>query len=177
MRVESLADASAGISREASVNAESSGNPVRDSCFTHSRRADQRRKSNSLNVLSQQLEEDVVAKEWMLSCLDDASSGKKGRMTYLDMKSIIEKRLAHQKKGFLSDNEVAASVKEFQDLRSEEELNEIIVEEELRRFNKKMLVDYNNSYVGNMSVDKEDGRVRFHNDNDLIKYNHGLYPI
>ena len=96
----------------------------------------------------------------MLSCLDDTSSGKKGRMTYLDTKSIIEKRLAHQKKGFLSDNEVAASVKEFQDLRSEDELNEIIVEEELRRFNKKML-DYNNSYVGNMSVDKEDGRVRF----------------
>ena len=98
MRVESLADASAGISRGASINAESSGNPVRDSCFMHSRRADQRRKSNSLNVLSQQLEEDVVAKEWMLSCLDDTSSGKKGRMTYLDMKSIIEKRLAHQKR-------------------------------------------------------------------------------
>ena len=98
MRAMSQTDASAGISQMANNNAEPSGNSVRDGCSTYSRRVDQRCKSNSLNVLSQQLEEDVVAKEWMLSCLDD-TSGRKGRMTYLDMKSIIEKRLAHQKRG------------------------------------------------------------------------------
>ena len=70
MTAMSQADASAGISQRAIDNAESRGIPVREGCTTHSRRAEQRRKSNSLNVLSQQLEEEVVAKEWMLSCLD-----------------------------------------------------------------------------------------------------------
>ena len=99
MTAMSQADVSAGISQRAADNAESRGIPVCEGCTTHSRRAEQRRKSNSLNALSQQLEEDVVAKEWMLSCLD-VTPGAKGRMTYVDMKSIIEKRLAHQKQVF-----------------------------------------------------------------------------
>ena len=57
MRAKSQTDASAGISQRAINNAESCGNPVRDGCTMHSRRAEQRRKSNSLNVLSQQLED------------------------------------------------------------------------------------------------------------------------
>ena len=54
---------------------------------------------------------------------------------------------------------MALSVKEYKDLRSKDDLDEIIVEEELRRFNRRML-DYDNSQVGNMSDDKETGRVR-----------------
>ena len=81
-------------------------------------------------------------------------------MTYLDMKCIIERKLAHQKKGFLSEQEVRESVNEFQDLRSEEELDATIVKDEIERFNRRM-VQYNNDPVGNMSSEKEEGRLRF----------------
>ena len=66
--------ASAGVSHETINNAETFGNPVRDSCIKYSRRS-QRRKCHSLSEFSQQLEEGVVAKEWMLSALDESSNG------------------------------------------------------------------------------------------------------
>ena len=121
---------SAGVSHETSENAEIIGNPVRDSCIKYSRRT-QRRKCHSLSELSQHLEEGVVAKEWMLSALDENSNGTKGKMTYFDMKRIIERKLAYQKKGFLSEHEIQESVKEFQDLRSEEELDSTMVRNEV----------------------------------------------
>ena len=149
----------AGASQRTNDNAGNRGNTVCDSNVTYSRRT-LRQKRHSLCDLSQQLEEGVVAKEWMLSILDEKSNNKKSRMTYLDMKKIIERRLAYQKKGFLSEQEVQDSVKEFQDLRNEEELDAAIVKEEVERFNRKMM-QYNNDPVGNMSSSKEEGRLRF----------------
>ena len=142
---------SAGVGHETITDAELTGNPVRDNCLTYSRR-NWRHKCRSLGDLSLQLEEGVVAKEWMLSVLDNYSSSNKGRMTYLDMKFVIERRLAYQKNGFLTEAEIESSVKEFQDLRSEEDLDTEVVKEEIERFNRKMK-QYDNDPVGNMSLE------------------------
>ena len=159
MTVEVSTNTSAGVGHETGEDAEFNGNPVRDNCITHSRRS-MRHKCRSLSELSRQLEEGVVAKEWMLSTLDGAVPGKKGRMTYCDMKSIIERRLAYQKRGFLSEEEIRNSVTEFRNLRSETELDPVVVRDEIERFNRRMK-QYSNDPVGNMSEDKEVGRVRF----------------
>ena len=50
------------------------------------------------------------------------------------------------------------SVREFQDLRSEEVLDATIVKDEIERFNRRMS-QYNNDPVGNMSSEKEEGRL------------------
>jgi len=71
---------SAGVGHETINDADIVGDPVRDSCVTYSRRT-VCHKCSSLSELSLQLEEGVVAKEWMLSALDANAPGNKGRMT------------------------------------------------------------------------------------------------
>ena len=82
-----------------------SGSSARFSCEARSSRADQRRKNHSLHDLSQQLEDGVVAQSWMLSKLDRGQLGEKGRLAYLDVKKIIERKLALQKRGLLTEKE------------------------------------------------------------------------
>jgi len=90
--------ATAGGGQRAVEHAEEErGMPVRISCEPHSRRADQRRKYRSLLGLSQHLEEGVVAQSWMLSELDRGGGDEPRRMTYLDVKEVIERKLALQK--------------------------------------------------------------------------------
>ena len=64
---------------------------------------DQQRKNRSLLELQQHLEEGVVAQPWMLSKLDTEEKWARKRMTYIEIKSAIERKLAHQKRGFLTD--------------------------------------------------------------------------
>ena len=72
-----------------------------------SSRANQRHKNCSLYEPSQKLEEGVVAHSWMLSCLDGGCKGKKGCLACLDVKRIIERKPAHQKRGLLSNTEIS----------------------------------------------------------------------
>ena len=80
-------------------------------------------------------------------------------MTYLDVKGIIERRLAHQKRGLLTVAEVAKAVDEFKNIRSEADLDAAVVEREIRRMNARLLRS-NNKAVGSMTTKKGKGRVR-----------------
>ena len=137
----------------AEPNSESS---ARFSYESRSSRGDQRRKHRSLHELSKQLEEGVVAQPWMLSELD---YGAQGRLSYLDIKEIIERKLAKQKKGLLSQREIGEAVQEFRDARSELDLDAAVIEREIARMNASLL-RCKNEPVGSMSVEKEKGRVR-----------------
>ena len=80
-------------------------------------------------------------------------------MTYIEIKSIIERKLARQKRGYMSEREVQDAVAEWQDKRIEEELDSEMIAHEIKRLNDKM-VKYNARPVGNMTLDMEEGRVR-----------------
>ena len=120
---------------------------------------DQQRKNRSLLELQQHLEEGVVAQPWMLSKLDTEEKWARKRMTYIEIKSVIERKLAHQKRGFLTDREVQETVAEMQDERLEEDLDSEMIAEEIKRLNKK-IEKYNSKPVGSMTLDVEEGRVR-----------------
>ena len=80
-------------------------------------------------------------------------------MPYLEIKSIIERRLAHQKRGILTTEEVTEAANEWRDYREERELDQGIIESEVRRFNEKMR-HYDNNPVGSMTDNKECGKIR-----------------
>ena len=93
---------------------DSGGNSTHFGSEVRGSRGDQRRKYRSLHDLSQQLEEGVIAQSWMLSPLDKrGSTSNNSRLAYLDVKKLIERKLAHQKRGLLSENEVRDAVAEL----------------------------------------------------------------
>ena len=136
-----------------------SGRSARFACEARSSRADQRRKNRSLHDLSQELEEGVVAQSWMLSHLDRGRNEKNRRLTYLDVKKIIERKLSHQKRGILTDAEISEAVSEYKDMREQRELDSVVVAKEIKRLNDAMF-RCNNEPVGSMSTGMERGRVR-----------------
>ena len=136
-----------------------SGSTTRFNCEAHCSRADQRRKNRSLLELSQYLEEGVVPQQWMLSELDQGDGSRPKGLAYLDVKNIIERKLAHNKRGLLTMSEVAEAVSDFKNTRSEEDLDAAVVEREIRRMNARLL-RCDNSAVGSMTVKKEKDRVR-----------------
>ena len=138
---------------------ERSGSSARFACEARSSRVDQRRKNCSLHDLSQELEEGVVAKSWMLSRIDEDLRNDKNRLTYLDVKKIIEKKLARRKGGLLSESEISEAVSEFKDVRRQQELDVVVVAEEIKRLNDAML-RCDSGLIGSMSADKDIGRVR-----------------
>ena len=115
--------ASVGTSPMANSNADSKRNSATPRGRGRSSCDDQQRKYRSLNELQQHLEEGVVAQPWMLSKLDTKKKWASKRMTYIEIKSIIERKLAHQKRGYLTDREVQDAVAEWQDERLEEDLD------------------------------------------------------
>ena len=98
--------ASAGTSPMATSDAEPKRNSAAPRGRGRSSCDDQQRKYRSLNELQQHLEEGVVAQPWMLSKLDTKEKWARKRMTYVEIKSIIERKLAHQKRGYLSEREL-----------------------------------------------------------------------
>ena len=95
----------------------------------------------------------------MLSELDQGHENNPKGLAYLDVKAIIERKLAHNKRGLLTMSEVAEAVCDFKNIRSEEDLDAAVVEREIRRMNARLL-RYDNEAVGSMSVKKENGQVR-----------------
>lgn len=100
-----------------------------------------------------------MAQPCMLSELDVGWQGEQVRLSYLDIKEIIERKLAHQKKGLLSQTELQEAVQDSKDAREESELDAEVVEREITRMNANLL-RCNNDPVGSMTVGKEKGRVR-----------------
>ena len=131
-----------------------SGGTAHFYCEGRCSRADQRRKNRSLLELSQHLEEGVVPQQWMLSELDQGNANNPKGLTYLDVKSIIEKKLAHNKRGLLTMSEIAEAVDDFKNIRNEDDLDSAVVEREIRRMNARLL-RCDNEAVGSMSVEKK----------------------
>ena len=62
---------------------------------------------------------------------------KISRMSYEDIRSIMEKKQAMQKKGTLTDQEIKKIVDKWKDDREEDELDPKVVEREVKRLEKK----------------------------------------
>ena len=71
----------------------------------------------------------------MLSSLDTDEKRARKRMTYAEIKSVIERKLAYQKRGFLIDREIQETVSEMQDERLEEDLDSKMIAQEMERLN------------------------------------------
>ena len=88
-----------------------------------------------------------------------SSRRRYGTLNYVDAKRLIERRQLQNKKGILSDEEIRNLAKEWQDQRTEEELNQQTVEMELSAM-ESTLAQYNVEQLGEMPLVREDGTMR-----------------
>jgi hypothetical protein len=77
----------------------------------------------------------------------------------MDIKTMLDRRQALNKKGTLADREIKSLVKEWHDNRPEEELNALTVAMEMKAMEKK-LEKYNVEQLGELSIEREDGTMR-----------------
>ena len=61
------------------------------------------RRARVLPDRSGQLEEEVVMHSWMNSKLDSRGKGNQNKVVYVRVKDMIERKLAHQKRGMPND--------------------------------------------------------------------------
>ena len=87
------------------------------------------------------------------------SRRKYGTLNFVDAKRLIERRQLQNKKGILSDEDIRVLAKQWQDQRTEGELNQQTVEMELSAM-EKTLAQYNVEQLGEMPVVREDGTMR-----------------
>ena len=73
-----------------------------------------------------------MAQPWMLSSLDTNVKWARKRMTYAEIKSVVERKQAHQKRGFLTDREIQETVADIQDERLEEDLDSEMIAQEIK---------------------------------------------
>ena len=71
----------------------------------------------------------------------------------------MERRLAQQKHGILTENEINYIVKDWEDQRAEEELDKTAIKREVGRLERKFK-RYNVAELGSMPSEKEEGRCR-----------------
>ena len=128
---------SVGISQMVSPYTEICRASTISSSRSRSSCAGQQHKNKALLELQQHLEEGVVAQPWMLSKFDTREKWARKRMTYIEIKAIIERKLALQKRGYLTDREVQDAVAEIQDERLEEDLDSDMIATEIMRLNEK----------------------------------------
>ena len=80
------------------------------------------------------------------------------RLSYTDVKTIMERRLANIRGG-ISEEEIAKVIKEWEDERTEEELDPEIVKREIKKLAEKF-ERYNVPALGDLPVEREDGTFR-----------------
>jgi hypothetical protein len=85
--------------------------------------------------------------------------GYVAKLNYMDIKKMLDKRQALNKKGTLTDGEIKSLVKEWHDNRTEAELNHKTVEMEMKAMKKK-LSKYNVERLGELPIEWEDGTMR-----------------
>ena len=105
-------------------------------------------------------EEEVVTHSWMKSDLDSKIFKKSKKPTYVQVKDMIERKLAHQKRGMPTGDKVMSMVAEMNDDSSNEAIDTEVMESEIRRFAERM-EKYNSPAVGSMTEEREEGKVRF----------------
>jgi hypothetical protein len=85
--------------------------------------------------------------------------GYLAKLSYMDIKEMLDRRQVLNKKGTLNDGEIKSLVMEWHNRRTEEELNHISVEMEMKAMEKK-LTKYNVERLGGMPMEREDGTIR-----------------
>ena len=78
---------------------------------------------------------------------------------YKDIKKIMDRKTAQQKRGMLTKHKTSHIVQDWKDQEGEEELDKAATRWEVKRPEKRFK-KYNVSELGNMSEDKENGRCR-----------------
>jgi hypothetical protein len=80
-------------------------------------------------------------------------------MNYLDIKQILDRKAALNKKGTLSDQEIKSLVKEWHDTRTEAKLNKVTVRMEMKALKSKVR-KYNVPQLGEIPEVRDDGNMR-----------------
>ena len=96
---------------------------------------------------------------WMHSKLDSRGHGKLNKVAYVRVKDMIERKLAHQKRGMPNEYECREMAKELEEDRNEKALDSVTIENEIRRFAERM-EKYNTEPVGSMTETRQDGTFR-----------------
>ena len=118
------------------------------------------RRVRALPDRSGQLEEDAVTHSWMKSKLDSRAKNKQIKVAYAQVKNMTERKLAHQKRGVLSNQEYRNMAQELRDNRDEKALDSVIIERGIRRFTERM-EKYDTEPVSSMTENRMDGTVSF----------------
>jgi hypothetical protein len=77
----------------------------------------------------------------------------------MDIKTMLDRQQALNKKETLTDREIKSLIKEWHDNRPEEELNALMVAMEIKAMEKK-LEKYNVEQLGELPIEREDGTMR-----------------
>jgi hypothetical protein len=66
---------------------------------------------------------------------------KLSKLNYMDIKKMLDRQQALNKKGTLTDKEIISLVKDWHNRRSEEELNHVSIKMEMKAMEKKLMKD------------------------------------
>jgi len=80
-------------------------------------------------------------------------------MNYLDIKQILDRKAALNKKGTLLDQEIKSLVKEWHDTRTEAKLNKVTVRMETKALKSKVR-KYNVPQLGDIPEERDDSNMR-----------------
>jgi hypothetical protein len=84
---------------------------------------------------------------------------KLAKLNYMDIKKMLDRQQALNKKETLANREIKSLVKDWYDRRSAKELNHVSIKMEMKAMEKKM-IKYNVEQLGNIPFDREDGTMR-----------------
>ena len=85
--------------------------------------------------------------------------GYLAKLNYMDIKKMLDRQQALNKKGTLTEGGIKSLVKEWHDNRTEAELNHKTVEMELKAIERK-LTKYNVERLGDLPIERDDGTMR-----------------
>ena len=122
-------------------------------------RAINNRRAKVLPDQTGNMEGDGVFHSWMHSKLDSRGHGKLNKVAYVRVKDMIERKLAHQKRGMPNECEYREMAKELEEDRNEKALDSVTIENEIRRFAER-IEKYNTEPVGSMTETRQDGTFR-----------------
>jgi hypothetical protein len=92
----------------------------------------------------------------MYSC---SSGGTLAKLNYLEIKQLMDRCSAQQKKGKLTDTEIMGLVNEWYDRRTEGDLNKAVFDREMKVM-EAQLAKYNVEQLGEIPIKREDGTMR-----------------
>ena len=88
---------------------------------------------------------------WMNSKLDSRDSDKQIKVAYVQVRDMIEQKLAHQKRGVPNFIECKEMANELKNDRNVKALDSVVIENEIKRFAER-IEKYNTEPVGSMTV-------------------------